>query len=116
MSIERKTIVDTIEIAVNGAVGVRLALMLVEGDVVLSSKWHRTMIPQEISPAEQLAYVNDHLLQMGEAQLTSTDIQRVGLFHKLAGSMPSEYSAPKTIDETVAEIQEAKASIKVDAS
>lgn len=111
--IERKSVVEQVEVPLSGGVGVRIALLLVEDGKVLSSKWHRAMIPAEISPAEQLAYVNDHLAHMGEAQLTSADIQRVGLFHKLATDLPSEYAAPKTLDESVAELKEAKESVKV---
>lgn len=114
MTIERKTIVNQIEVGVDGGVGVRLELRLVEGDTVLSSKWHRTIIPQDISPAEQLSYVNDHLTQMGEATITTGDIQRVGLFHKLAGDMPSPNAVELTVDETVAQIKEAQASTVVD--
>lgn len=113
--IERKSIVDAIEAPITGGVGVRIALQLVENGVVLSSKWHRTMIPAEISPAEQLAYVNDHLAQMGEAAISGADIQRVGLFHKLAVDLPSENAPAKTIDETVSEITAAKDSRKVKA-
>jgi hypothetical protein len=113
--IERKSIVDQIEAPISGGVGIRVALQLVENGVVLSSKWHRTMIPADISPAEQLSYVNDHLEQMGEAKLSTADIQRVGLFHKLSVDLPSDHAPVKTIDETVAEIQVAKASTKVKA-
>lgn len=116
MAIERKTIVNQIEIDVSGNVGVRLSLQLIENGEVLSSKWHRTMIPTSVSPAEQLAYVNGHLAQMGEALLTTADIQRVGMFHRLSVEMPSENAPAKSLDEAVAEIKEAKESTKVDAS
>lgn len=114
--IERKSIIDTLEVPVGGGVGVRIALLLVEDGVTLSSKWHRTFIPAGTSPAEQLAYVNSHLAEMGETKLSSADIQRVGLFHKLAGDLPSEHAVAKTIDEQVTEIQAAKASTEVKAS
>lgn len=113
--IERKSIVDQIEIPLGGGVQVRIALQLVENGKVLSSKWHRTMIPAEISPAEQLSYVNDHLTEMGEAVLGSMDMQRVGLFHKLSCDMPSENAPAKGIDDKVAELKEAQASTKVSA-
>lgn len=117
MTIERKSVVDQIEVNSSvGGVGVRIALQLVENGEVLSSKWHRTMIPAEISPAEQLGYVNAHLASMGEAPLTSSDIQRVGLFHKLSVDLPSEEAKAKTVDEMVADINLAKASRVVDAS
>lgn len=114
--IEHKSIVDQIEVSTSGGVGVRIALQLVEDGKVLSSKWHRVMIPSEISAAEQMAFVNEHLAMMGEAKISNADIQRVGLFHKLASDLPSENAPAKSIDETVEEIKEAKASRKVKAT
>lgn len=113
--IERKSMVDQIEVPVTGGVAVRIAILLIEDGKVLSSKWHRTMIPPDISAAEQLAYVNAHLAQMGEVAISSEDIQRVGLFHKLACDLPSEHAPVKTIDESVRGINAAKDSRKVDA-
>lgn len=112
--ITRRSIVEQIEILTSGGVGVRMALQLLEDGKVVASKWHRTMIPVGVSPAEQLAFVNDHLGRLGEAVISSADIQRVGLFHKLACDLPSEYMMSKSIDETVAEIKAAKASTEVD--
>lgn len=108
-NITRRSIVEQIEVPSAGGVQVRIALQLVEDGVVLNSKWHRTYIPVGISPAEQMAYVNEGLASMGEAAISSADIQRVGLFHKLSCDLPSESAPVKTIDETVADIAVAKA-------
>jgi hypothetical protein len=110
MTIERKSIIDQIEIPSAGGVQVRISLQLVEDGKVLSSKWHRTIIPTEISPAEQLAYVNQHLAVMGEATISSADILRVGMFHKLAADIPSEYAPVLVLEEVVENIKQAKAS------
>jgi hypothetical protein len=114
--IQRKSIINQIEVPTHGGVAVRIALQIVDGDTVISSKWHRTLIPVGISPAEQLAFVNEHLAMMGEAPISSADIQRVGLFHKLATDLPSEHAPAKTIDDTVAEINAATVSRVVDAT
>lgn len=113
--IERKSIVDQIEVPVEGGIAIRMALLLVEDGKVISRKWHRTLIPADVSPAEQMAYINDHLTSMGEAVITSDDIQRVGMFHRLSTELPSQNAMAKTIDESVAEIKQAKASTVVDA-
>lgn len=113
MTIERRTIIKHIEVPISGGVGVLIELQLVEGGVVLSAKNHRTIIPADMSPAEQMAYVNDHLRASGESPISSADIQRLGMFHRLSTELPSE-NAPNTgIEEKVAEIKEAKESTKV---
>lgn len=111
--IERKSIVDQIEVPITGGVMVRLALQLVEDGVVLSSKFHRTIVPADISPAEQMTYVNEHLTKMGEAPVSSDEVQRIGMFHKLAVQLPSPNAPEKTIEEAVAEIKVAEASREV---
>lgn len=113
--LSRKSIVDQIEVPTTGGIQVRIALQIIDGDVVIGQKWHRTYIPADISAQEQMSYVNAHLTEMGEATISTSDIQRVGLFHKLATDLPSDNSKAKTIDESVAEIKEARASTVVDA-
>jgi len=84
MAIERKTVVDQIEITRDGSIGVRLGLLLVDGDKELSCKWHRTLIPLTVLPEDQLAYVNDHLIEMGEDTLTQEEIADVAAYHSLS--------------------------------
>jgi hypothetical protein len=114
MTIERRSIVAQIEIPCVGGVQVLIHLQMVEDGSVISHKNHRTFIPVDISPAEQMAHVNGHLSEMGEAQISSADIQRVGMFHKLAADLPSEFAPAPVLDEVVENIKRAKASRKVD--
>lgn len=76
--IERKTIVDQIEVVSDGSIRVRFAKLLVDGDQIIAEpKWHR-MSP--ITPGTDVdaafATVNDHLEQMGEARISDTEIAR----------------------------------------
>lgn len=82
--IERKSLVDMIEIARDGSVGVRIALMLVEDGKTLNSQWHRTVIGPGDSPKIQLADINAHLTFEGHAELSKEDIDRVAFLHKQA--------------------------------
>lgn len=113
MTIERRTIVAQIEVPHHGGLQVLIHLQMVENGSVLSTKNHRTYIPADISAAEQMAHVNAHLAQMGESAISSMDIQRVGMFHKLAVDLPSEYAPVPVLDEITEGIKRAKASRKV---
>lgn len=78
--IERKTIVDRIEITREGAMQVRIGLLLVDGDKELGCKWHRAMIQDPSAPnAVTLAMyeVNTHLVKMGEEPVGQEDIDKL---------------------------------------
>ena len=62
--IEKKTIIDQIEITRDGTIQVRLALLVLEDGEEISSAWHRTSIPPGADLIEQMAAVNVHLQQM----------------------------------------------------
>ncbi len=83
MAIERKSIVDQIEITRGNVLQVRIALLLVDTEtgVEVSSKWHRTSVELDGSPVAQMAAVNVHLNQMGEALIAQGDIDKVKLYH-----------------------------------
>jgi hypothetical protein len=96
MAIERKSIVDQIEIVRDGGVQVRFALLIVEDGKELSSAWHRTFIGAGDSPALQVAEVNKHLKQMGHAEVSNEDMLRVVAFHQLSVEKPSLNQRPVT--------------------
>lgn len=79
--IERKSVVDQVELNRNGGTGVRIGLLLVEDGNQLDCKWHRTYIPSDIDPALQMGAVNEHLQMMGMALVSDEDIARVISFH-----------------------------------
>ena len=69
--IEKKTILDQIEITRDGTIQVRLALLVLEDGEEISSAWHRTSIPPGADPIKQMAAVNVHLQQMNKAPVAS---------------------------------------------
>lgn len=62
--IEKKTIIQQIEILADGNVQVRLQLLTLEDGEVLASAWHRTSIQPGVDLDAQMAMVNTHLSQM----------------------------------------------------
>lgn len=84
MALEKVTVVDQIEISSMGDVGVRLKLLIVEdGATVLSSRYHRTMIPADVPVAAQMDLVNAHLAQMGESPVDPADLERLDAYHQV---------------------------------
>lgn len=75
--IEKTTLVDQIELQRTGDVGVRLVLLLVEDGVILSTKYHRTVVPAGGSVAVQMDAVNAHLISMGEQPVHAADLARL---------------------------------------
>lgn len=90
MTIERRTLVDQIEITPENTVQVRLALQLVEGEVVISSRWHRTSIPTGVAVELQIAAVNEHLALMGEAAVAQDATDRIKAFHDVAAEQAAQ--------------------------
>lgn len=80
MTIKRKTIIDQLELTRDNTVQVRLMLLLVEGDKVLSHKYHRTAIPVGVPACMQMAEVNTHLHEMGEERLPNKEVLRIEKF------------------------------------
>lgn len=63
--IERKTVLDQPEPNVqSGVLGVKIAFLLVDDGKELDRKWHRTSIPVDVDPVQQMAAVNAHLAIM----------------------------------------------------
>lgn len=86
--IERKSLVDQIEITQDNTVQVRIGLRIVDGDVVVNNRWHRAVMPKGIDSGAQLQMnaVNEHLVSMGELPVSQADIDRVIAFNTLAES------------------------------
>jgi hypothetical protein len=84
--IERKSVVDQIEITHDGIVQVRIGLLIVDGDKELSRKWHRTAFDPKVPNAAtlQMYEVNTHLLSMGEMAVPQSEIDRIVAHAELA--------------------------------
>lgn len=61
MAIERKTILDKIELDRDGNIAIRAGLLLMENGVELSTNWHRTSIPANVAVADHFVHINSHL-------------------------------------------------------
>lgn len=84
--IERKTVLDQPEPnCQTGVLGVKIAFLLVEDGKELDRKWHRTSIPVDVDPAQQMAAVNAHLAIMDPPmpQVSQVDIDFVVSCHSL---------------------------------
>jgi hypothetical protein len=75
--IEKKTIIDQIEITRNGTVQIRLGLLILEDGQEIDSKWHRTALPPGHDVTAQIAAVNAHLALMGKPAVSETDAARI---------------------------------------
>lgn len=63
--IEKKTIVDQIEITRTGHIQIRFGLLLVEDGAEIGCQWHRTAIEPGGDVDAQIAAVEQHLASMG---------------------------------------------------
>jgi hypothetical protein len=86
--IERKSVVNQIEITLDNTVQVQIGLRIVDGGVVVNNRWHRTVLPKGIENGAQLQMnaVNEHLVSMGELPVSQADIDRIVAFNTLAES------------------------------
>ena len=75
--IEKKTIVDTIEIKADGMIQFRLGLQVVEDGEVISNAWHRSAVQPGGDVDAQMALVNTHLVAMGKKPVSAEDITRL---------------------------------------
>lgn len=75
--IEKKTVLDQIEITSSGAIQIRIGLLLVEDGNVIDTKWHRSAIEPGGDIDAQMSAVNAHLEQMGKLPVGAEDIARI---------------------------------------
>jgi hypothetical protein len=77
MGLERRTVIDQIEIRRDGTVQVRLAKQVVDGEDVLRSDYHRIGVEPGADLESHLPLVNAHLTTLGEAVVEETEWDRV---------------------------------------
>jgi hypothetical protein len=72
---QTRTIIDKIEIEPQtGNVFVKIQKQIVDGDQILASQPHRTVIGPGVTAAGQMALVNDHLASMGHPAVKAEDV------------------------------------------
>lgn len=86
MSLVQKTSVGQIEVSANNDVSVRFELQVLNGDIQVSSAYHRTSFSKDLpdSVALQMYAVNSHLVSMGHAPVEQGDIDRIKLIAETA--------------------------------
>ena len=73
----KQTVVDQIEVTHTNSLQIKIGLWLVEDGKIISQKWHRTMVEQGGDVDAQMQAVNNHLVQMGEQPVGTTDIAKI---------------------------------------
>lgn len=81
--IERKVVVDQIEIRRDGTTGVRVAVLLVEDDKEIDCKWHRTVIDGTATVQQQMDEVNRHLEFMGLPVVGQDEIDKIAEYDEV---------------------------------
>ena len=77
--IEKKTIIDQIEITRSGHVQVRLALLLLDDGIEISSRWHRVTIEPGGDIDAAIAAVNADITTRDALKAVSIETERVPL-------------------------------------
>lgn len=91
--INKRTIIDQIEVARGGTVGVRFRKEVVEDGLVLMSEFHRTSIVVDGSVAAQIGAVNAHLSAMNCETVAEDEIGYIRAICEAAWSKTREGSA-----------------------
>lgn len=74
---DKRTLVDQIEVTRDGTLQIRLVCQVVDGATVLVSHYHRTVLEPGVALADQIAAVNAHLANMARAPVTPAEVARI---------------------------------------
>ncbi len=77
MALEQKTLIDQIEILRDGTLRVRMNKTVVDGETVIASGYHRTVLTPGVDADVQLAAVNGHLAALGAAPVEDGEWDRL---------------------------------------
>ena len=77
MTIEKKTLIEQIEIKRDGTIQLRFGLLLVENGVEIDCKWHRAIVPPGIDVQETVDAVNADLSRRNLAAVDAAEVARV---------------------------------------
>jgi len=77
MALTQQSVVDQIEVTRDGTLQVRMCLEVLNGATIISSANHRTSIPPGGDIVGQMQAVNNHLVQMGQLAVNTTDIAKI---------------------------------------
>lgn len=102
MALEKRTVLDRIEVVSTGHVFVKLLKQVVDGSEILQSEPHRSGFDPLMAVSYQVALINEHLAQMGWPPIDKADIAAVSSHAKVART-------PKRVKAWRAKVVEAKA-------
>jgi len=75
--LEKRTVVDRIEVDRDGVMCIRLTKEVLEDGNIIASTYHRTLIEPGASIDDQMATVNADLVGLNAAEATASDIGRL---------------------------------------
>lgn len=101
MALERKVVIDQIEINRNGYTGVRMAILILEDGKEIDCKWHRTAVDPSALAEEQMAVVNAHLQEMGLPPVSDEDIAKLALHDDLTSPAKEEARLARAVPSAV---------------
>jgi hypothetical protein len=81
--LEKRTVLDRVEIDSTGHVYMRLLKQVVDGDKVLMSEPHRSVIAPGVEPKDQVALVSEHLQEMGFPPVEAPDLAKLASFTQI---------------------------------
>lgn len=75
----KQTVIDRIEISRDGTINIRMAKEVIDDDgTVISSGWHRTVLPPGLNIDAQFAAVNENLVRgLKCSPVAASDIERL---------------------------------------
>lgn len=75
---EKKTVIDQIELRRDGTIGVRFLKLLVDDDgSEVDLGYHRTSIEADTNVDDQMAVVNAHLVNLKMGRVSAKEIDRI---------------------------------------
>lgn len=74
---EKKSVLNQVECVMGGSVQVRIDKQIVEGDAVISQRWHRTIIELDGDVDLQMGLVNEHLKEEGWPSVSVADVAKI---------------------------------------
>lgn len=83
MAIEKRTVIDQIEITQGDVIQIRFALQLVEDGVVINSSWHRTTVPPGVDPQMMIDAVNADITNRPSLRAAAIQAKRIPLLKSI---------------------------------
>lgn len=74
---EKRTVFDRVECPSEGAIGVRLRKVVIDGDKEIATEYHRTVIVDGVSVGDQMEAVNRHLHVLGYPPVDDDTVRRI---------------------------------------